>query len=76
MAISRLAKEADEYAPFRTGPALVDDHKKILYKVCNLYCRNPDDRDDLAQEIVVQLWRSFAPFDGRCQFLPGCTASL
>ena len=48
--------------------ALVDDHKKILYKVCNLYCRNPDDRDDLAQEIAVQLWRSFASFDGRCQF--------
>lgn len=48
--------------------ALVDEHKKILYKVCNLYCRNRDDRDDLAQEIVVQLWRSFASFDGRCQF--------
>lgn len=48
--------------------ALVDEHKKILYKVCNLYCRNRDDRDDLAQEIVVQLWRSFGSFDGRCQF--------
>jgi RNA polymerase sigma-70 factor (ECF subfamily) len=48
--------------------ALVEEHKKILYKVCNLYCRNRDDRDDLAQEIVVQLWRSFGAFDGRCQF--------
>lgn len=34
--------------------ALLDEHKKILYKVCNLYCRNRDDRDDLAQEIVIQ----------------------
>jgi RNA polymerase sigma factor (sigma-70 family) len=47
---------------------LLDEHKKILYKVCNLYCRNRDDREDLAQEIIVQLWRSFPSFDGRCQF--------
>jgi RNA polymerase sigma-70 factor (ECF subfamily) len=47
---------------------LVEEHKKILYKVCNSYCRNRDDRDDLAQEIVAQLWQSFHKFDGRCQF--------
>ena len=48
--------------------ALLDEHRKILYKVCNSYCRNVDDREDLAQEIIVQLWRSFETFDGRCQF--------
>ena len=48
--------------------SLVEEHKKILYRVCNLYCKNRDDRDDLAQEIVVQLWRSFERFDGRCRF--------
>jgi RNA polymerase sigma factor (sigma-70 family) len=47
---------------------LVDGHKKILYKVCNSYCRNRDDREDLAQEIVVQMWQSFASFDKRYQF--------
>jgi RNA polymerase sigma factor (sigma-70 family) len=47
---------------------LVDEHRKILYKVCNSYCRNRDDRDDLAQEIVVQLWRSFGSFDERYRF--------
>ena len=47
---------------------LVEEHKKILYKVSNSYCRNPDDRDDLAQEIMVQLWRSFPTYDGRCRF--------
>lgn len=47
---------------------LIEEHKKILYKVCHSYCRNPADRDDLAQEILVQLWRSFARFDGRVRF--------
>ena len=47
---------------------VVDQHKKILYKVCNSYCRNRDDRDDLAQEIIIQLWRSFGKFDERCRF--------
>src|ERR1700730_7288745 len=47
---------------------LVDEHKKILYKVCNSYCRNHDDREDLAQEIIVQRWRSFGSFDARCLF--------
>jgi RNA polymerase sigma factor (sigma-70 family) len=47
---------------------LIEEHKKILYKVCNSYCRNRDDREDLAQEITIQLWRSFASFDERCRF--------
>jgi RNA polymerase sigma factor (sigma-70 family) len=47
---------------------LVEEHKKILYKVCNSYCRNQDHREDLAQEIIIQLWRSFRSFDARCQF--------
>jgi RNA polymerase sigma factor (sigma-70 family) len=48
--------------------SLIDEHKKILYKVCHSYCRNRDDRDDLAQEIIIQLWRSFGGFDGRVRF--------
>ena len=47
---------------------LVEQHKKVLYKVCSAYCRDRHSREDLAQEILVQLWRSFEKFDGRCQF--------
>ena len=55
-------------APHERFQALVDEHRKILYKVCNSYCRNQDDRENLAQEIIVQLWRSFARFDEHCRF--------
>jgi RNA polymerase sigma factor (sigma-70 family) len=48
--------------------ALMEEHKKILYKVCHSYRRNPGDRDDLAQEILFQLWRSFGAFDERVRF--------
>jgi RNA polymerase sigma-70 factor (ECF subfamily) len=48
--------------------ALLDEHKRILYKVCRSYCRNREDREDLVQEIIVQLWMSFGRFDERQQF--------
>ena len=48
--------------------ALLEEHDKILYKVANSYCRNPEDRRDLIQEIVVQLWRSFGRFDDSYRF--------
>jgi RNA polymerase sigma-70 factor (ECF subfamily) len=41
----------------------LEAHKGILYKVSNAYCKNWDDREDLAQEITVQLWRAFPSFD-------------
>lgn len=47
---------------------LLNEHKRILYKVANAYCKNPDNRLDLIQEIVIQLWRSFIQFDSRSRF--------
>jgi RNA polymerase sigma-70 factor, ECF subfamily len=34
-------------------------NKGIIYKVANSYCNNVEDRKDLVQEIIVQLWKSF-----------------
>ena len=41
---------------------LVNDHRALIFKVCNLYCANPDSRADLFQEVVLQLWKSFPSF--------------
>lgn len=47
---------------------LLNSHQKFLHKVVNTYCWNAGDREDLLQEISIQLWRSYPAFDGRCRF--------
>ena len=44
---------------------LVMQHRKIIYKICHAYCRDGEDRKDLEQEIIVQLWRSADKYDER-----------
>jgi RNA polymerase sigma-70 factor (ECF subfamily) len=46
---------------------MVQKHMGIIYKVCNLYAA-PEDREDLKQEIVFQLWKSFPSFRGDSSF--------
>lgn len=47
---------------------LLEEHKLIIYKICNSYCKNISDCDDLAQEISYQLWRSHDNFNGTVKF--------
>ncbi|MCY7351321.1 MAG: hypothetical protein LH606_11740 [Cytophagaceae bacterium] len=41
---------------------VLNQHPGILYKVCKIYCPEEEDRKDLFQEIVLQLWRAFPTF--------------
>ncbi|QTV06965.1 sigma-70 family RNA polymerase sigma factor [Faecalibacter bovis] len=47
---------------------LIDKHKGILYKVSRMYMDNSEDQNDLVQEIVMQLWKSYERFEGNSQF--------
>nr|WP_236550970.1 sigma-70 family RNA polymerase sigma factor [Luteimonas sp. 9C] len=42
---------------------LLQDHHGIVATVAASYCRDPDDRADLAQDIAVQLWRAWPDYD-------------
>ncbi|HTE56825.1 MAG TPA: sigma-70 family RNA polymerase sigma factor [Kofleriaceae bacterium] len=42
---------------------LLERHRAIVFKVAGTYCRHPDDRADLAQEIATQLWRAWPRYD-------------
>ncbi len=42
--------------------AAAHQHQRIIYKVCRIYRDNREDQEDLFQEIVYQLWKSFPGF--------------
>lgn len=44
---------------------IIGRHQGILYKVARLYCQTDEDRKDLVQEMLFQLWRSFDKYDDR-----------
>src|SRR5215831_16514884 len=47
---------------------LIKENKGIIFKVCNSYCSGKEDRDDLAQEIIYNLWKSFASYKDDFKF--------
>ncbi|MDA6068179.1 RNA polymerase sigma factor [Flavobacterium sp. AC] len=46
----------------------IQSHKGILYKVSKMYMDNHNDQQDLFQEIVCQLWKSYDSFRNESQF--------
>lgn len=42
---------------------VIQENRGIIYKVVNTYCPRPDEREDLAQEIMLQLWKAFDKYD-------------
>jgi len=47
---------------------LIQQHRKILFKICCVYGGTQADKEDLAQEMVLQLWKSLSRYDGRWRF--------
>lgn len=42
---------------------LLQRHRGIVLKIAHSYCRDTEDRRDLAQEIAAQLWRALPAWD-------------
>jgi RNA polymerase sigma factor (sigma-70 family) len=47
---------------------IVRVNQGIIHKVCSIYCDNEEDRQDLFQEILAQLWKSFPGFRHESKF--------
>ena len=47
--------------------SVIKDNQNLIYKICYSYCSDPENRKDLQQEILIQLWNSFSKFDGRAK---------
>lgn len=46
----------------------IQSHEKQIYKICHFYADNEADRQDLYQEILLQLWKSYPNFRGESRF--------
>jgi len=47
---------------------IITENQGIIHKVCSIYCDREEDRRDLFQEILVQLWKSFPSFRSESKF--------
>lgn len=45
--------------------ALLRRHAGLIHKIAHAYCRDATDREDVVQEIAIQLWRSREHYDPR-----------
>lgn len=52
-------------ADFKTR---IEEHKLLVLKICRMYGKTTQDREDLYQEILIQLWRAFPSFNGQAKF--------
>jgi RNA polymerase sigma-70 factor (ECF subfamily) len=52
----------------RKFEARLDEHRGIVFKIANTYCPESEERDDLVQEICLQLWRSYPGYDSARRF--------
>lgn len=46
--------------------AVIEEHRRIIFKVSYLYALDQDDINDLYQDIILNLWKSFPQFKGEC----------
>lgn len=47
---------------------LLEENQGIIYKICHIYGRSDAEKDDLFQEISIQLWRAYPKFKGNAKF--------
>ncbi|MDR3273124.1 MAG: RNA polymerase sigma factor [Flavobacteriaceae bacterium] len=47
---------------------LIEQNQKIIHRICRIYTSNSMDSQDLFQEILLQLWKSYGSFRGNSKF--------
>ncbi|AZA85262.1 RNA polymerase subunit sigma-70 [Chryseobacterium lactis] len=44
------------------------EYKLLIYKVCRIYTNNQNNIQELYQDIIIQLWKSYPKFKGESKF--------
>src|SRR5687767_8260621 len=43
----------------------IEQNQQKLLRICSVYAESADDKKDLFQESLIQIWRSLPSFEGR-----------
>lgn len=54
--------EKHEHQPFEQ---IIEANKSKIYRICRIYAANPIEPEDLFQEVVYQIWKSYSSFKGK-----------
>jgi len=46
----------------------IAEHQRIIHKVCHMFSKDEQDREDLFQEITIRLWLGYQSFKGDASF--------
>ena len=57
-----------KHEPEKQFEKLIRENELLVYKVCRVYAYSQADRQDLFQEIVIQLWKAYPKFRGQSKF--------
>lgn len=44
--------------------SIINTNRSLIHKVCHLYGATPMDKQDLFQEIIIQVWKAYGSFRG------------
>ncbi len=55
--MEQLSSQEQQFVTFLEG------HIKLIAKVARAYCRDEEERKDLIQDIITQLWQSYPKYD-------------
>jgi RNA polymerase sigma factor (sigma-70 family) len=53
----------DQQAHKQFFEGIIEQHKGILFKVARAYCPDKEDREDLIQETMIQIWQSIHKYN-------------
>lgn len=51
-----------------TFEKMIFENQHLIHRICNVYANSFADKEDLFQEIIIQLWKSFSSFEHKSKF--------
>ena len=44
---------------------ILEDNKNTIYRICRIYAVSPIEPQDLFQEVIIHIWKSYSTFKGK-----------